>query len=138
MLILSCCEIENCNANDELDFFVLRFFQKDDLTRKKVAFKVTSGDVDYGLNYAKDSTSIELPLDPNKEVVTFRFDSLDSDVSHELTLSYETQVSIFDPKCPPSFYFMNLDTIAYTFDSVSIPGKLTNVQLDTNVEVFIQ
>jgi len=133
----SCNDIEDCGTNDELDFFVMRFYDLETKELKKVAFQVTSSGFIYGEGfYSEDSTAIGLPLNPEEEQITYQLDSIGTEVSYMLTLSYETNVSIFDPDCPPSFYYSSLDTVNHTFDSLAIPGTITNSQLSTNVEVY--
>ena len=137
-IIFSCNDIESCDANDQLNFFILRFYDFETQASKKVAFQVLSGDLIYGEGfYFSDSTAIGLPLNPVEDSITYQFDSVGTDVSYFLTLSYQTNVSIFDPDCSPSFYYSNLDTVNYTFDSLAIPGTITNRQLRTNVEVYL-
>ena len=102
----------------------------------KVNFTVTASGSPYQFIPFDDSTSIPLPLDPNAASVTFNFDSVGSTTSYELEISYETQLSIFDESCDPSFIFLNLDTVRYSFDSLSIPGRITNREIPTNVQVF--
>ena len=137
LLILSCQDIENCGTDDNLDFMIVRFFDRETTSSKKVAFQVSSGSIVYGEGfYSEDSTAIGLPLNPNSLETTFRFDSIGTNVSYELTMGYETALEIFDPKCDPSFYYSNLDTLSHSFDSLSIPGTVTNRQLNTNVEVY--
>jgi len=138
-IVFSCNDIENCDTNDQLDFFILRFYDLDTQDPKKVAFQTSSSGFIYGEGfYFSDSTAIGLPLNPDEASITYQFDSVGTDVTHRLTLSYQTNVSIFDPDCPPSFYYSNLDTVNYTFDSLAIPGTITNNQLTTNVEVYFQ
>ena len=135
--IVCCNDIENCDANDNRDFMILRFYDIETKSEKKVGFQVTSGDFIYGEGfYFEDSTAIGLPLNPNSETITFLFDSIYTSMSYEIEMSYKTQLSIFDPDCNPFFIYSNIDTIRYTFDSLSIPGTITNRQLNTNVEIY--
>ncbi len=133
-LFLSCNDIENCDTNDEQDFMVLRFFDLATQSTKKVGFTITASDSPYQFVPFDDSTGIGLPLNPNTDQTSFLFTS-DTSI-FELVISYDLQLSLFDDACDPSFVFSNLDTVSYTFDSLSIPGTITNRQLDTNVEVF--
>jgi len=138
-IIFSCNDIENCDTNDQLDVFILRFYDLDTQGPKKTAFQVSSDSLVYGEGfYSNDSMAIRLPLDPNETSITYQFDSIDTDIRHRLTLSYQTNVSIFDPDCLPSFYYSSLDTVSHTFDSLAIPGTITNRQLATNVEVYFR
>lgn len=138
----SCSDIDSCDANDEQNFMVLDFHRLESRASLKVGFRVTSGDEVFGEGvyedgdyaYSEDSTSINLPLDPNSETTSFQFESDTS--SFEITLGYEINVSIFDPDCPPSFFYSGLDTLSHSFDSLSIPGTITNSQIETNVEVY--
>lgn len=82
-----------------------------------------------------DSTFVLFPLNPDTETTTFRFDTDTS--NHVMELSYEVEYSIFDPECEPSLTFKKIDTVRHTFDSLSIPGRVTNRQLSTNVEIFL-
>ncbi|MEP4496581.1 MAG: hypothetical protein ABJ019_08590, partial [Ekhidna sp.] len=81
-----------------------------------------------------DSTFVLFPLNPETGTTTFRFDSDTS--NHVLELSYDVEYSIFDESCEPSLTFKNIDTVRHTFDSLAIPGRVTNRQLDTNVEIY--
>ncbi|MEM6812984.1 MAG: hypothetical protein AAF600_01165 [Bacteroidota bacterium] len=134
-LFVSCNDIENCGTNDEQDFMVLKFFDLESKTSKSVGFVISSEDTIYSNTvYKSDSTEAELPLNPNTDQTLFLFTSDTS--SFELIMSHEFQISIFDDDCDPSIFFSNLDTIRYTFDSLSIPGRITNRQIATNVEVY--
>jgi len=147
----ACNDIEDCDTDENLDFFILRFYDIESQSAQKVAFEVTSevSNADettiflYGdCCYFSDSTGIALPLNPDAGLATFQFDSVGADVSYSLTVSYETNVSIFDEDCPPSFFFTALDSVNYTFDSLAIPVDFTTRQLITtttvnpNVEVY--
>ena len=137
LMVFSCQDIENCGTDDNRDFMILRFYDRETTASKKVAFQVSSGNIVYGEGfYSDDSTAIGLPLNPNSLETTFRFDSVGTSVSYELTIGYVTSLEIFDPKCDPSFYYSNLDTLSHTFDSLSIPGTITNRQISTNVEIY--
>ena len=132
----SCQDIEDCGTNDEQRFMAVAFLDKETNGSKAVNFTISSGS---SLLFNVPDTSytvIGLPLDPSSESLQFQFDSLGTSVSYQLEVSYETQVSIFDEGCEPSFTFFNLDTINYSFDSLSIPGTVTNRQISTNVQVF--
>lgn len=134
-LIGACNDIENCNANDDLSYMIVRFFDKETAANKKVGFLIGSGTFAYGEGFwAEDSTAIALPLNPNTEQTTFFFISDTS--NHELVMSYDVEASIFDPDCSPSFTFLNLDTLSQTFDSTVVVGTVTNRQLSTNVEIY--
>lgn len=132
--VAACNDIENCDANDELDFMVVRFFDKDTEQAKKMGFTITSSNSPYQFVPFEDSTGVGLPLEPDAESTIFSFVSDTS--SHQLVMSYDVQASIFDPKCDPSFTFLNLDTLSQTFDSTVVVGTVTNRQLSTNVEIY--
>jgi len=135
LVILSCQDIENCETDNNLDFMIVRFFDIETKQAKKVGFTIGSGNFVYGEGfYSEDSTAVALPLNPSEDTTPFFF--LSDTSSHELEMSHEVEFSIFDPKCDPSITFINLDTVRYTFDSLSIPGTTTNRQLSTNVEVY--
>lgn len=135
LAVLSCQDIENCGTDENLDFMILRFFDYETQSSKKIGFTITADNSPYAFTPFTDSTGVGLPLNPKDPTTTFFFDS---DTSHfELEISYEkAEVSIFDPKCDPSYTYLGLDTVRYTFDSLSIPGTVTNRQLNTNVEVY--
>lgn len=135
LLILSCEEIENCGTNDELDFMVVRFYDLQSEASKKIGFTITADNSPYSFSPFTDSTGVGLPLNPDDPTTTFFFDS---DTSHfEMEISYdEKQVTIFDPKCDPSYTFIGLDTVRQTFDSTVVVGTVTNRQISTNVEVY--
>lgn len=135
LLILSCEEIENCGTNDELDFMVVRFYDLQSEASKKIGFTITAENSPYSFSPFTDSTGVGLPLNPDDPTTTFFFDS---DTSHfEMEISYdEKQVTIFDPKCDPSYTFIGLDTVRQTFDSTVVVGTVTNRQISTNVEVY--
>ena len=130
-----CQDIENCDTNDEQAFMVVEFLDKESATPKKVGFLIGTGSTAYSGIYSSDSTLAGLPLNPNTSETSYFF--LTDTSNFELTISYETQVSIFDEGCDPSVLFMNLDTISYSFDSLSIPGTFTNRLIGTNVQVFL-
>ena len=148
LVVLSCQDIENCGTDDNLDFMVLRFFDIETQNPKTVGFTFTVDGSPYQFSFladttvsssgdttiVSDSTFVLLPLNPLTPTTTLQFDSDTS--SHLIELSYDPEYSIFDPKCEPSLTFKNIDTVQYTFDSLSIPGTVTNRQLDTNVEVY--
>lgn len=151
IFIAACNDIENCETDPNLDFFILRFYDLTSKEAQKVAFQVTSngffeGDpvtYIYGEGfYFSDSTGILLPLNPEEQTTSFQFDSIGTNVSYSITLSYETNIFIFDPDCAPSFYYTALDSVNYTFDSLAIPVDFTTRQLITsttispNVEVY--
>lgn len=144
----ACQDIENCDTNDEWRFIVVSFFSIEDNTPKAVDFSFTAENSPYIYSFladttitdgdttiVSDSTFILLPLNPETTTTTFFFDS--DTASYMIEFSYDLQVSIFDEGCPPSISFMNLDTVRYSFDSLSIPGRITNRLIETNVEVFL-
>ena len=137
MLLGACQDIENCDTNDEQGFMVVAFLDKESGAPVKAGFTITAAGSPYSFTPFTDSTAVGLPLNPDAESVTFFFDSLGASVRYQLEISYETQVSIFDEGCDPSIIFTNLDTLSYTFDSLSIPGTITNRLIDTNVQVFL-
>lgn len=130
----ACSDIENCDTNDEQDFMILRFFDLETQTTKEVGFTITGSDTPFQFEPTTDFSAIGLPLNPSASSTGFVFTSDTS--NFELVISYDLELSIFDDACDPSFVFSNLDTVSYTFDSLSIPGTITNRQLETNVEVF--
>lgn len=135
LVILSCQDIEDCRTDDNLDVMIVRFYDIETKQTKKVGFTIGSGSYIYGEGYfSDDSTAVALPLNPSENATTFFF--LTDTSNHELEMSHDVAFSIFDPKCDPSITFINLDTIRYTFDSLSIPGTVTNIQLDTNVKIY--
>ncbi|WP_425389721.1 hypothetical protein [Ekhidna sp.] len=134
LIIISCQDIENCGTDDNRDFMILEFRDIESQATRKVGFMVTAEDSPYRFALSSDSTFVALPLNPEDTVSTFLFDS---DSSHfEVEMRYDPEFSIFDPACNPSITFLNLDTVRYTFDSLSIPGTVTNRQISTNVEVY--
>lgn len=134
VFFLACNDIENCDANNDLSFLTIAFYDAESIEAKKVGFSIGSGDTEYTGIYFEDSTAAILPLNPLESEISFFFISDTSE--HELTLSYNLQVSIFDPDCDASVTFTGLDTLSYSFDSLAIPGTVTNRQIDTNVEVY--
>ena len=135
LFILSCQEIENCDTNNDLNFMIVRFFDLESSASKKIGFVITAENSPFSFTPFEDSTGVGLPLNPNDTTTTFFFDS---DTSHfELEMSYdELQVTIFDPKCDPSYTYIGLDTVRQTFDSTVVVGTVTNRQLSTNVEIY--
>ncbi len=131
----ACQDIENCDTNDEWEFMIVRFLDKDTNTAKPVQFTVFANDLTV---FVPDTsyTSLGLALNPSTESVLFRFDSTGTAISFEMEIAYETQLSVFDEDCDPSLSFFNLDTVRYTFDSLAIPTQITNRLVDTNVQVF--
>ncbi|GAB4233400.1 MAG: hypothetical protein Tsb0034_06630 [Ekhidna sp.] len=101
-----------------------------------MGFTITADDSPFQFVPFTDSTGVGLPLDPERGSVTFHFDSVGTSVSYDLQVSYDTEISIFDPKCDPSFTFTNLDTVRQTFDSTVVVGTVTNRQLNTNVAIY--
>lgn len=148
LIILSCQDIENCNTDDNRDFIIVRFFDLETKDPKVVGFTFTAENSPYRFRFladttvsssgvttiVSDSTFILLPLNPSTNSTRLLFDSDTS--SHFIELSYEKEYFIFDPDCEPSLTFFDIDTIGYSFDSLSIPGTVTNRQLSTNVEVY--
>ncbi len=134
-LVLSCEEIENCDTNDDLNFMVVRFYDLESESSKKIGFAITAENSPYSFTPFTDSTAVGLPLNPDDLTTTFFFDS---DTSHyEMEISYEElQVTIFDPKCDPSYTYIGLDTVRQTFDSTVVVGTVTNRQISTNVEIY--
>ncbi len=131
----SCQDIENCDTNDSLDFMIVRFFDWETRSSKKVGFTITAENSPYNYVLSTDSTFVNLPLDPLNTQTTFFFDT---ETSHfEVEMSYERkEITIFDPKCDPFYTYIGLDTIRNTFDSLAIIGTVTNRQLSTNVEIY--
>ena len=131
----ACQDIENCDTNDEWGFMFVQFLDKETNDVKPVRFTVFADDL---TAFVPDTsyTSLGLHLNPNAESVVFRFDSVGTAITFEMEISYETQFSIFDDDCDPSLTFVNLDTVRYSFDSLSIPTQITNRLIDTNVQVF--
>ena len=133
-IVFACQDIENCDTDNNLDFMIVRFFDIETENAKKVGFVITAENSPFNFALSSDSTFVGLPLNPESPSTTFFFDTDTS--HHELELGHDVSFSIFDPKCDPSITFTNLDTIRYTFDSLSIPGTVTNRQLSTNVEIY--
>lgn len=133
--MVSCQDIENCDTDDNLDFMILEFHDLESKATKKVGFVVTAENSPYRFPLSDDSTLVALPLNPDDPTTTFFFESDTS--NFEVEMSYEDlEITIFDPKCDPSYSFIGLDTVRYSFDSLSIPGTVTNRQISTNVEVY--
>ncbi|MEP0985915.1 hypothetical protein [Ekhidna sp.] len=133
--VLSCRDIENCDTDDNLDFMIVRFYDIESGSSKKIGFEITAEDSPYTFTPFEDSTGVGLPLNPEDQTTTFFFDSDTS--SFELEMSYEeVEVTIFDPKCDPSLTFLGLDTVRQTFDSTVVVGNVTNRQISTNVEIY--
>lgn len=148
LMIISCQDIENCGTDDNRDFLIVRFFDIETKDPKTVGFIFTVEDSPYQFRFLadtiisssgdttinSDSTFVLLPLNPSASSTRLLFDSDTS--NHFIELGYNTEYSIFDEDCEPSLTFTNIDTLSYSFDSLSIPGTVTNRQLDTNVEVY--
>ncbi|MEM9337233.1 MAG: hypothetical protein AAGA66_00775 [Bacteroidota bacterium] len=145
-IALSCQDIDSCAGDSNLPFMVVRSFDIDTGSPKKIGNfqRITSeGNIipfDSGF-YSIDSTTVFLFLNPDDTITTYFFDSAESadgfEISDfELQMVYDPEFSIFDPECPPSILFTNLDTLKSTFDSTVISGRVTDRQLTSNVEVF--
>lgn len=135
LLFTTCRDIENCGADDNRSFMVVKFLDINSKSSKKVGFVVTAKGSPNRFALSSDSTAVGLPLNPEDTVSTFFFNSDTS--SHELQVSYDkVEVKLFDPKCQPSYTFIGLDTVRQTFDSTVVVGEVTNVQLKTNVEIY--
>ncbi|NQZ74962.1 MAG: hypothetical protein HRT61_02470 [Ekhidna sp.] len=162
LLVLSCQDIENCDTDDGLDFLIVRFFDRETKEPKSAGFRFTVDGSPYRWVFAadttitpertttvdgeeviipadttieSDSTFILLPINSLAETTTYFFDTDTS--SHLMELSYDASYSIFDESCVRSLTFSNIDTVQHTFDSLSIPGRVTNRQIGTNVEIYL-
>ncbi|MEM6641497.1 MAG: hypothetical protein AAF616_00845 [Bacteroidota bacterium] len=174
-MLASCQDLENCGADDNLNFLIMAFFDKDSAEPKSAPFRftiegsttrylfaadttITPADTTFNppdtvinngdttivrtiesitpadTSIVSDSTFILLPLDPARNSIKYLLQNDTSDFFIEL--AYDPQVSIFDPECPASLVYTNIDTIAYNVDAVSIPGPITNRLVGTNVQVF--
>lgn len=139
-IVAGCNDIENCGTNDDQNIMRVRFFDFETKQAKSVGFQVSSNDPLIAFQVVDDdgipteTTVWELPLNPENSEITYTFTSDTS--SHQLTMSYDLEVSIFDPDCDPSIRFVNLDTVRQTFDSTVVVGAVTNRQLSTNVEIY--
>lgn len=136
-LLVGCQDIDNCTSDSNTDFMIVRFFDAETKTAKKVRFLVSTRDrTDVFFGFPEDSMAIGLPLDPTRTSLAFLFDSDTSDNDFELEISYDQAFQIFDPDCPPSLFFNGLVTIRSSFDSTAVRGTVTNRQLTTNFEVY--
>lgn len=134
LIIIACEDIENCDTNDDRDFMIVRFYDLETQSDKKVGFTIGTGSINYEGIFSDDSTTIVLPLNPTDTTTSFFFISDTS--NHQLVMRHDTQYSIFDPKCDPSITFLNLDTLQQTFDSTVVVGDVTNRLVTTNVEIY--
>ena len=149
VLLLGCNDIENCDADQNRNFIVVRFYDLETQESKKVGFTFTAENSPNRFVFAadttistasgdttiiSDSTVIGLPLNPEAGISTFYFDSDTS--SHQIALSYLTEFSLLDPDCEPSLTFTNLDTVRQTFDSTVVVNSVTNIFVETNIEVY--
>lgn len=133
-LVFACSDIENCGADQNIRYMIVRFFDLETEVAKKVGFTIGSGLVTYGEGFfSTDSTIVFLPLNPNEDAASFFFISDTS--NHQLEVNYSTEFSIFDPDCDPSINFNNIDTVQQTFDSTVVVSPITNI-FTTNIEIY--
>ncbi len=146
-LIFACGDIENCGTDQNLEFMFVRFFDKETKQAKKVGFEVFSSDPfvqfllpavtkieDGDTTIVREAEVLGLPLNTESSTISYFFNSDTS--SHELVVSYDREVSIFDPDCEPSLTFINLDTVRQTFDSTVVVSRITNIFITTNIEIY--
>lgn len=134
LLGISCRDIEDCNADENLNYVVLRFYDKETKGTRKIGFVTTEVSSPYTFVPTTDSTAIVLPLNPEDTVVQYLFDS--DTLDFVLRFRYDREISIFDPECAPSISYSEIDTLNQTFDSLAITGTVANRQIDTHFEAY--
>lgn len=134
LLVFGCDDIESCTSDSNQSFMVVRFFDMESKTAKKVGFRVSTDESSTLYGLSTDSLTIGLPLDPQDTSVMFLFDSDTND--YALHIRYDPIFTIFDPDCDPSLFFNQLDTLSSSFDSTAVIGTITNRQLTSNFEVY--
>lgn len=134
IIIVQCNDIDSCESDTNRSAMIVRFFDFETKEAKKVGFEITGTGSIFLFGLSDDSLAVGLPLDPATEDVAFTFESDTSDFM--LHVSYDHEFSIFDPACEPSILFTGIDTLSSDFDSTAIIGRVTDVQLTTNIEVY--
>ena len=133
-ILAGCTDIDNCDSDSNQTFMIVRFFDFETKSAKKVGFRVSTNESSDLFGLSTDSLAIGLPLDPLDTAIFFLFDSDTNDYS--LQVRYDPRFSIFDPDCEPSLFFSGLDSLSSSFDSTSVIGSVTNRLLTTNFEVY--
>lgn len=160
----ACRDIDNCEADDNRDFMIIRFYESDttSLISKNVNFSFLAEgaqtlismdsvdkvfDVDttiYDIFLEAGDTlripegnAVGLPLNAAADAIIYYCVLPNLQISDTLQLSYFKEYSVFDPECSPSLTYVNIDTISQTFDSLAIVGRVTNRQLTTNIEIYL-
>ena len=133
-VFIACNDINDCDSDSNEKFMIIRFFDAESKSAKKVGFRVTETETNTAFGLSEDSLAIGLSLNPQDTSLSFLFDSDTND--YVLNVRYDTEFTIFDPECDPSLTFLNLDTLSSSFDSTAIQGTVTNRQLTTNFEVY--
>lgn len=134
ILVFSCSDIDRCESDSNLSFMIVRFYDIETTSSKKVGFRISADDDPRLFELEDDSLEVGLFLNPIDTTTTFYFDTDTMDYS--LQVRYNQEFSIFDPACDPSLTFIGLDTLSSSFDSTVVVGRVTNAQLPTNIEVY--
>lgn len=84
-----------------------------------------------------EGNAIALPLNAAADTVTYFCLLPDGQYTDTFRLKYGREFSIYDKDCDPSLTYINLDTVSQTFDSMVVSGNVTNIQISTNIEVYL-
>jgi len=163
LFISSCRDIENCSADDNTQNLIISFFDIESPQSSEDVFYSFQAEGSL-IRFVLDTTSfvfqndttvfgifipagdslrlpqgniVSLPLNPLEDLVTYYFYLPDNSVPDTLSLSYKRAFSIFDPECPASLTFTEIDTIKHTFDSLVISNSTTNILLNQNIEIYL-
>lgn len=159
LIIISCQDLENCDTISETSFLFVELFDATDSTERKLLYGYRSANeiifqpdttiegTDTTIWKAGDTlilgntgiilsqspiVSLPLSIADNSSIFSFQTDTMD----YSLSVSYQKEVSIFDPSCEPAVTLKNLNVLSHSFDSLSILNNQTNLLLGVNFEVY--
>lgn len=158
----ACRDIESCNADPARQELIIQFLSDTSGAIQNVNYSFLPAGSDvlfvfdstyfvaeedtiiYG-TFVPEGDSILLPegnraaldLDANRDSITYYFILPDGTIPDTLNLRYNREFSIYDPECPPSLTYVNIDTVSQTFDSLKIVGTVTDVQITTHIEIYL-
>ena len=139
-------EIYTCQDTFYTDDIVINFLEKEadtTLIRRDSLFVQSVRD-DRGRVLANENDTIvgtlRVPINPQAGSMTLTFDLLAHDSvparTQTLTLAYQQASVRLAPQCALQTRYFDLDTVSYTFDSVSIENRELAADVPLNIEII--
>lgn len=129
-----CNEIKDCQLDSNSDLVVVVF---SDLNDQGLIFSFDSiklSEPEQVVFGTDTITGLLLPLDLNTNEVEYTFYTDTTD--YILQLTYNTEITLYDSQCEPSYRFYALDAQSEQFDSIRVVSDLLNTKILLNLEIY--